>query len=304
MVLFIIGMVALLKGSDLFINGGSYLASRYAITPSTVGFIVVAFGTSLPEFVVCLNAAVSGNADIATGNIIGSNIANIALVMAICGVIKPQSINTHNSANLGTSLQIGLMLIATTIFVIFAWSGSLSSPEGALLLLVFLVIIRILWSERRDLPANKQRTKESLNYLVLVGGFIAVVGGAHIAVHSAVTIADILGIPPFIIGLTLVAIGTSLPELAISIIAIAKNESGISVGNLLGSNIFNILFIMGIIALILPVTFDNKGDLLAMALFSATAIPMLFFGEKVTRLFSGIILIGYFAYIGTLMGLI
>lgn len=237
MVLFIIGMVALLKGSDLFISGGSYLASRYGITPSTIGFIVVAFGTSLPEFVVCLNAAVSGNVDIATGNIIGSNIANIALVMAICGIISPQSINTHNSNNQGISLQIGLMLVATTLFFILAWSGSLSFPEGALLLLVFLGIIRIFWSEKREPHEYPQRTKEFLNYLVLVGGFIAVVGGAHLAVHSAIAIADILGIPAFIIGVTLVAIGTSLPELAISIIAITKDESGISVGNLLGSNI-------------------------------------------------------------------
>lgn len=302
--LFVVGIILLVKGADLFVGGGSGLASRFGITPSLIGFTVVAFGTSLPEFVVSLNAGLTGNPEIATGNIIGSNIANIALVLAICGLLNPHALNRHDPANSGVKRQALLMLAATALFVAFGWSGTLSAPAGAIFLIAFVLILRSLWRKGRIEGTLPIRAKGSLDYILTAGGIIAVIIGAQLVVTSAVGIATALGISAFVIGMTIVAIGTSLPELATSAAAILKGEPGISVGNLLGSNIFNLLFVMGIIALIVPIPIAETGDLLIMAFFSAAAIPLIYAGERATRLISAVVLIGYFTYIGILAGLI
>ena len=302
--LFVVGIILLVKGADLFVGGGSGLASRFGITPSLIGFTVVAFGTSLPEFVVSMNAGLTGNPGIATGNIIGSNIANIALVLAICGAVNPRALNRHDPANNGMKKQSVLMLAATALFIALAWSGTLSAPAGAIFLLAFLLILRALWKEGREDGELPVKPKGSLDYILTAGGIIAVIIGAQLVVTSAVGIATGLGVSAFVIGMTIVAIGTSLPELATSVVAIIKNQPGISIGNLLGSNIFNLLFVMGIIALITPIPIAETGDLLMMALFSLAAIPLIYAGERATRLISLAVLTGYFAYIGILAGLI
>jgi len=302
--LFVLGIILLVKGADLFVGGGSGLASRFGITPSLIGFTVVAFGTSLPEFVVSLNAGLTGNPEIATGNIIGSNIANIALVLALCGLLNPRALNRHDPANSGTKRQTLLMLAATALFVAIAWFGTLSAPAGIIFLFAFVLILRSLWKEGRIEGIPPIQPKGSLDYLMTAGGIIAVIIGAQLVVTSAVGIATALGISAFVIGMTIVAIGTSLPELATSAAAILKGEPGISVGNLLGSNIFNLLFVIGIIALIVPIPIADTGDLLVMAFFSLTAIPLIYGGERTTRLISAVVLIGYCAYIGILAGFI
>jgi cation:H+ antiporter len=300
---FIIGLILLVKGADLFVGGGSGLASRFGIAPALIGFTIVAFGTSLPEFVVSAQAALTGSPEIATGNIIGSNIANIALVLAICGILHPKMLNPRDPHNSGIGIQTALMLAATALFCILAWSGTLSSVAGAVFLIAFILILRLLWKKG---GADEIRTeaKGYLDYLMTAGGIAAVIIGAHLVVTSAVVIATALGVSAFVIGMTLVAVGTSLPELATSVVAITRGQGGLSVGNLLGSNIFNLLFVMGIITLITPVPIDAHGDLLIMALFSAAAIPITLAGEKLTRVVSTIVLIGYCIYIGVLAGII
>lgn len=300
---FIIGLILLVKGADLFVGGGSGLSSRFGITPALIGFTVIAFGTSLPEFVVSAQAALTGSPEIATGNIIGSNIANIALVLTICGILRPKVFSPHDPHNSGISLQITLMLAATALFCILAWSGLLSSLTGAIFLIAFVLILHRLWKEGGAEEVHTQ-TKGHLDYILTGGGIVAVIIGAQLVISSAVAIATALGVSAFIIGMTLVAVGTSLPELATSVVAITRKQGGISVGNLLGSNIFNLLFVMGIISLITPVPIDAKGDLLFMALFSVAAIPIIYAGERATRAISVIVLVGYFSYIGVLAGLI
>ncbi len=302
--LFLVGIILLVKGADLFVGGGSGLASRFGITPSLIGFTVVAFGTSLPEFVVSINAGLTGNPGIATGNIIGSNIANIALVLAICGLLNPHALNRHHPANSGVKKQALLMLAATALFIGVAWFGTLSAPAGVIFLIAFILILRTLWKEGRAEGTLPIRAKGSLDYILTAGGILAVIIGAQLVVTSAVGIATTLGISAFVIGMTIVAIGTSLPELATSAAAILKGEPGISVGNLLGSNIFNLLFVMGIIALIIPIPIADTGDLLVMAGFSLAALPLIYAGERATRVISLAVLVGYFAYIGILAGLI
>jgi len=300
--LFIIGMILLIKGADLFVGGGRGLASRFSISPALIGFTVVAFGTSLPEFVVSANAALTGSPGIATGNIIGSNIANIALVLAICGILNPAILNPRDPKNSGIGKQTGLMLGGTALFCILAWTGTLSIGSGIILLIGFILILRSLWSERES-EEEIQTRPGYLDYILTAGGIAAVIIGAHLVVTAAVGIAIALQIPAFIIGMTIVAVGTSLPELATSIVAITKGQSGISVGNLLGSNIFNLLFVMGIIALITPIPLEERGDLLMMALFSLAAVPITMAGEKLTRPISVAVLIGYVVYISHLTGL-
>lgn len=302
--LFVVGIILLVKGADLFVGGGSGLASRFGITPSLIGFTVVAFGTSLPEFVVSLNAGLTGNPEIATGNIIGSNIANIALVLALCGLLNPHALNRNDPANSGMKKQAALMLAATALFIVLAWPGTLSAPAGTIFLLAFILILRALWKEGREEGNLPSRQKGSLDYILTAGGIVAVIIGAQLVVTSAVGIATALGVSAFVIGMTIVAIGTSLPELATSVVAIIKDQPGISVGNLLGSNIFNLLFVMGIIALITPIPIAETGDLLVMAFFSLAVLPLIYADGRATRIISLAVLIGYFAYIGILAGLI
>ncbi|NBK26639.1 MAG: hypothetical protein EOM68_32090, partial [Spirochaetia bacterium] len=175
--------------------------------------------------------------------------------------------------------------------------------RGAVFLIAFILILRLLW-KKGGTGEVLPKMKGYLDYLMTAGGIAAVIIGAQLVVNAAVGIATALGVSAFVIGMTLVAVGTSLPELATSVVAIARGQGGISVGNLLGSNIFNLLFVMGIIAIITPVPIDAQGDLLVMALFSAAAIPITLAGEKLTRPISVIILIGYCVYIGMLAGLI
>ncbi|MCP1662956.1 MAG: sodium:calcium antiporter [Methanocalculus sp. MSAO_Arc1] len=302
--LFITGLALLVKGADFFVGGGSGLASRFGVTPSLIGFTVVAFGTSLPEFVVSANASLTGNPGIATGNILGSNIANIALVLAVCGILKPSILNPHGSANRGIRIQALLMLAATALFLLVAWQGTLSAPAGVILLIAFVIILRILWKNCRDDGDGRREPKGALDILMTAGGLAAVIIGSQLVVTSAVGIADSLGVSAFLIGLTIVAIGTSLPELATSVAAIKSGESGISVGNLLGSNIFNLLFVLGIIALITELPIQEQADLLVMAAFTLAVIPIILAGERLTRFVSFAVLIGYCTYIAHLAGLL
>ncbi len=300
--LFIIGLILLVKGADLFVGGGSGLAYRFGITPSLIGFTVVAFGTSLPEFVVSVNAAVTGNPGIATGNIIGSNIANIALILALCGLLNPGALDPHNPMNRGVQRQALFMLLATALFILLAWPGTLTAPIGAVFLIGFLVMLRTLWIKGAEPDQLKKNPKGFLDYLMTAGGIAAVIIGAQLVVTSAVEIALFFGVSAFIIGVTIVAIGTSLPELATSGAAILRGQSGITVGNLLGSNIFNLLFVMGIVSLITNIPIPEQGDLLAMAVFSLAAIPITLGGKRLTRTVSLVVLIGYCIYIGHITG--
>jgi cation:H+ antiporter len=307
LLLFCIGLLLLVKGADYFVEGGGGLAARFGVSPTTIGFTVIAFGTSLPEFVVSINAAASGNPEIALGNILGSNIANIALVLALCAAIKPRVICTccvsPSPAKPGVIMhEISLMLIATAVFVLVAARGVIDIYAAVVLLVAFLFIIRFLLKNNR-VDKEEITTHGKMDYLYTLGGLISVAIGSQLVLEGAVEIAEMFGIPSFVIGLSMVAVGTSLPELATSVVAIIKGSGGISVGNLLGSNIFNLLFVLGCGGLVAPIPIPGLNDVFIVGLFSLAVIPLFMGKELLTRVWALCLLGGYAVYMALLFGI-
>jgi cation:H+ antiporter len=301
--LFIIGLALLVKGADYFVDGGSGLATRYGVSPTTIGFTVIAFGTSLPEWVVSINAIIISKPDIALGNVVGSNIANIALVLGLCAFLKPAVAGYDRETGKALHHETALMIAATFVFVLLSLRGSIDLGAGIVLLVSFILILRSLWKtgKTNGEPITSHGQKD---WILTIGGLVAVVAGAQLVLESAVTLAEFLGIPAFVIGLSMVALGTSLPELVTSVVAILKGNAGISVGNILGSNIFNILFVLGSGALIRPVPIPGLIDIGIMALFSLATVPLFAARDRFTRYIAVLLLLGYGAYMAWLFGIL
>jgi cation:H+ antiporter len=292
---FCLGIAFLLKGAEYFVEGGGGLASRYGVSTTTIGFTVIAFGTSLPEFVVSLNAVVAGNAGIALGNVLGSNIANIGLVLAICAILRP-ALAGHDVLKYRYITEETLfMLIATLLFGLLALRGVLDAVAGGIFLLAFVLILWQLWSNGM-ISEEKVRSHGRMDYVYTVGGLIAVVIGAQLVLDGAVSISEFFGIPDYVIGLSIVAVGTSLPELATSVVAILKGQGGLSVGNLLGSNIFNLLFVMGCGALLRPIPIPSMDMIVVVGLFSLAVVPLYWRSARFTRVWSVLLLGAYAVY--------
>jgi len=295
-IIFIIGIALLVKGADLFVGGGSGLALRHSISPALIGFTIIAFGTSLPELVVSTNAAATGNTAIALGNVLGSNIANIALILALCTFIRPDMIAASGTSRPALVRHTMMMLVATAAFALLATLGTLGALSGAVLLILFVVILAVLWRERREEGAVHIKSHGWADALYIGLGLVAVIIGARLVVES-VTIAEGFGIPAFVIGLSVVAVGTSLPELATSLVAALRDEGAISIGNILGSNIFNLLLVLGVSLLLAPVTIGSWADIIAVVLFTVAILPLLFARPAVVRGWSVLMIVGYAAYI-------
>ncbi len=295
--LFIAGLALLIKGADYFVSGGAGLASRFGVSPGTIGLTVIAFGTSLPEFVVSTNALLEGNSGIALGNIIGSNIANIALVLAFCAIIAPAVLSTKGRLRDDIVFRDYLMMLAgTAVFMIFSFFSPLGIPAGMVFLAVFIAIIYFNWKKGKT-EAEKIEVHGNLDYIYIAGGITGVVIGSRILLISATSIAQTFGIPDYVIGISMVAVGTSLPELATSLVAVAKGQHGISTGNILGSNIFNLLFVLGIGSLITPIAIPDYTEVIIMAVFSAAAILLFIKSRNLTRFFGVALLAAYSLYI-------
>jgi cation:H+ antiporter len=301
-VLFIIGVLLLVKGADLFVGGGSGLALRHRISPALIGSTIIAFGTSLPELVVSTSAAAIGNSDIAVGNVIGSNIANIALVLALCTLIRPGMITASGTSRSSLIRYTWLMLVATAVFAVFAFMGILDVFAGTVFLILFVGILLLLLREEREEEGVELRSHGWVDALYISLGLAAVIIGAQLVVDGAVTFAEALGIPAFVIGVSVVAVGTSIPELATSVVAAAKDKGSISVGNILGSNIFNLLLVLGISLLLAPATIGSPIDIVVVVLFSVAILPLLFARPRIVRVWSGILLLGYAVYIAWIFG--
>lgn len=265
--LFLAGFVFLTAGAEFLVRGSSRLALRMKVPAVVVGLTVVAFGTSLPELMVSLIANLQGGgaADIAIGNVVGSNIANFALILGIVSLLRPMSVERQLLFR-----EYPLMLVVSVIFFAIAWDGSIGRIEGIILFLGLLGFTYFSYTTSRTLPADEQdelvgfvaedvKPERGSAILILLRdiGFIllGIVGlliGANWLVNSATFIAREFGISELVIGLTLVAVGTSLPELATSVVAILRKEGDIALGNLVGSNLFNILAIVGITSMVRP----------------------------------------------------
>lgn len=302
-ILFIVGILLLVKGADLFVGGGSDLAIRHRISPALIGSTIIAFGTSLPELVVSTSAAVKGNSDIAVGNVLGSNIANIALVLALCTLLRPGIFAASEKSRPLLIRYTALMLVATAVFALLALAGTLDAFAGVVFLILFVGILTVLLREQREEEGVELRSHGWVDALYICLGLAAVIIGAQLVVDGAVAFAEALGIPAFVIGVSVVAVGTSFPELATSVVAAAKGVGAISVGNILGSNIFNLLLVLGISLLLAPAAIGSPLDIIAVVLFSIAVLPLLFARRPaVIRGWSCILLLGYAAYIAWSFG--
>lgn len=302
LVLFVAGLLILVGGAESLVRGSSALALRLGITPLVIGLTVVAFGTSSPELAVSIESALSGNSSIALGNVIGSNVANIGLILGITAMIRPMSVQPSLLKE-----QIPLMIVISFVIWYMASDMAITFWDGFILvaaLIGFLVHSYRSSKGKEDaeeeLPCDVQTLKDKTWFciLLILIGLAGLIGGGMLFVRSAVEIAHIYNVDEAIIGLTIVAIGTSMPELATSVVAAVRKESDIAIGNIVGSNIFNILAILGIASLISPLsgTGFSTGDYLVMISFAVILLPMAWSGRTLSRPEGTVLLLGYLSY--------
>jgi cation:H+ antiporter len=299
------GLVLLALGAEGLVRGSSSIALRMGVTPLVVGLTIVAFGTGSPEMIVSLQAALAGSSDLALGNIVGSNIANIALILGLAALARPLHVR---SALLWREAPI--MIGVTLLLILLLRDGELGRVDGAILFagaLAYTVGTYLAARQDRnaevaaefsqEMPEVQSSTGRSV--VLVVAGFVGLLLGAHVLVDGAVVIARALGMSQVVIGLTVIAIGTSLPELATSVVAALRNDADVAFGNVLGSNILNILLILGVVAMIQPISATGLRslDLAAMAGSAVLLYPLLWRGRILSRWEGGFLLAGYVAYL-------
>jgi cation:H+ antiporter len=311
--LLLTGIAMLLGGGTMLVQGASRIASGFGVSPMIVGLTVVAFGTSSPELVVNIVGALDGQSEIAFGNIVGSNIANLGLVLGAAALIAPITLQGQLILR-----ELPLLLLATCVLVILALDQQLRSStavldrsDGLVLLCLFTIFIyvsvRDVIRQRKDplmvgaglvpLPTSLSVTKK--DWALVAGGMLALAIGGHLTITHGVLLAAQFGLSKTAVGLVIIAVGTSLPELVTSLIAALRNESDISVGNVVGSNIFNSLLVLPVGAIIAPIDVPVGGvtDLVVSLLFAAALIPIFVVGNSLMARRSGAaFLIVYLAY--------
>lgn len=251
-ILLIVGFVVLIKGADIFVDGASNLARNFKLSKMLIGLTIVAFGTSAPEFAVSIQSMFAGSGEIVLGNVIGSNILNILLILGTASLVH--DLKVKNST---VKKELPITLLLTSLLVVLMSDSLLSNQinlldrgDGVTILLFFLVFIYYLISMARnktnEIEEDEEVYKLSKSIIYTVGGIIAIIIGSNLVVNSATFIAEAIGISERVIGLTIIALGTSLPELVTSVIATKKGEYDIAIGNVVGSNIFNIGVVLGL----------------------------------------------------------
>lgn len=289
--LIVLGLLVLTFGADFLVRGAGSVALRFGVTPLVVGLTVVAFGTSAPELVVSLKAAYVGQGDIAAGNVIGSNIFNIAVILGLAAMISPMRVQLQL-----LKFDAPIMLLTAGLLLGVFWDRRVERWEGILLFagIIAYVAFNVIASRKQHTPAidaeyeegMPHRTKSAwVDILLILGGLAMLVGGSRLLVDNAVALARGLGVSEAIIGLTIIAAGTSMPELATSVVASFKKEADIAIGNIVGSNIFNVLAIVGISGSVIP--FSAPGiqsiDLWIMLGLSLVLVPLLMTGNRLAR---------------------
>ena len=308
LVYLIAGLVLLVAGAEVLVRGAAKLAAQFGIPPLIIGLTVVAFGTSAPETAVSVQAAYNNSGDLAIGNVIGSNIANVLLILGMTALVAPLIVS-RQLIRLDVPIKIGASLVVYAL----AWDGSLSRLDGALLFAgVLSYTAFLIVSSRKDktAPADDEFAKEfgldetpkphatAINFGLLVAGLVLLVAGSNFLVEGAVGLARALGLSELVIGLTVVAIGTSLPELATSIMAAIKGERDIAVGNIVGSNIFNLLCVLGLASLVSPSAIPVAANALAfdfpvMIAVALACLPIFFTGYRINR-WEGLLFLAYY----------
>jgi len=304
----LLGMGLLTVGGEALIRGALGISNRLGISPLLSGLLIVGFGTSMPEMVVSIDAVLNGAPDIAIGNVVGSNIANIALILGLCAVITPLAITP-------TALHRDAVMViaATLLFVGLAWGEGLTRLDAVIFLLVlFIYLAWAYWSERHiSAPASAVHLAEAAEITLVPPSFkwamgavalglVLLIVGSQVLLEGAVGIAHFMGVSEAVIGLTMVAVGTSLPELTVSVIAALRKHADVAVGNVLGSNLFNLLGILGVSALIQPLEVSGRiaaFDQWVMLGVAALLFVFLYTGRTLSRLEGGVLFIGYVVYV-------
>jgi cation:H+ antiporter len=301
----VLGLAVLAIGADILVRGAVALAQLLRVPPLIVGLTIVSFGTSAPELVVSLQAGLKGAGGIAIGNVVGSNIANILLVLGLPSIIRATTCDSP-----GCRRNLVFMLAVTLLFVGIAWDGTLSRGDGVLMLALFGIFFAIqaagTVSARRagpDLPPHdpvKAPRSPWTAGLMALGGLASLPFAADTAIDGALGLADRLGVSETAMGVTIVALGTSLPELAASVAAAVRGHSAVAVGNVIGSNIFNIVAILGITASVVPVRVPMdffQLEMWAMLTTSVLLVPFILMSWPIGRIAGALMAVSYFAVI-------
>jgi cation:H+ antiporter len=283
---FLIGVLFLWKGSDILVDGTSKIAAQLGVSALIISVLIIGFGTSAPEFAISVGAAYQSNSEISLGNIIGSCVANLLLVLGVASIIRPIKVKK------GIIKREAPIMLGATVFLLAAsYLGFLDKYHltgGIIFLVLFFLFVYFFVccakKERGNNEYNKGKTAKNILFIIL--GIVGVIAGAWLLIESAVSIADYLGIPAFIIAISMVAIGTSLPELVVSSMAAYKNEPDIAVGNVLGSNVFNILMVLGVAALFIPLQANLPESIAHLWILLAVSLiifPILYSGHLISR---------------------
>lgn len=283
-VFIVLGIILVLWGADRMTEGSVALAERFNVSQLTIGLTIVAMGTSLPEFCVSLVSALKGTPDLAVGNIVGSNIFNALLIVGVAAMVTPINITLTTVRK-----DIPFALVASVLLMMMCFDGKISRLNGAILLAMFAIFMVITFktagqdpqTQNDDKPAKKPM-KLWLCVVFIIAGLGALILGSELFVNGATKVATLLGVSQAVIGLTIVAGGTSLPELATSVVAARKGNSGIAIGNVLGSNVFNILFILGVTGVISPMHMQGITMMDLSVMVTAMIMLWLFSYTKLT----------------------
>jgi len=269
-VLLAVGFVMLAKGADWFVDGSAGIAAKFGIPQLVIGLTIVAMGTSAPEAAVSISATLRGSAEITIGNIVGSNILNILIILGLSAVITPLAV-----AKSTVKVEIPFMIGITILLLALGYNGVIGAGFAAILIVCFIIYIAYLFMMAKK---NKEEQEEAKNLSVIkaiiltVIGLVFIVWGSDVTVNAATAIANIVGLSERFIGLTIVALGTSLPELFTSVSAARKGNADIAIGNIVGSNIFNILFVVGLSGLVIPVPFARAFRFDTLVAVAASAL--------------------------------
>ena len=303
--LLLLGLAALAVGGDVLVRGAVTIAQRLRIPPLLIGLTLVGFGTSTPELVTSLQAALAGAPGIAIGNVVGSNIANVLLILGVAALIAPFAVDARTFRRDAVALAGSALLLLVACRV-----GAVSAPIAVVLLASLAIYLTV--SLRRDARADDASEEAlapsggisvTLALLFVIGGIALTILGARWLVAGATELARGLGVSETVIGLTIVAVGTSLPELVTSVTAALRRQTDLAFGNVVGSNVFNVLFILGVTALVRPIPVPPQvaaGDVWVMLAVTAALIVVAATGWRVSRAEGGALLTGYAAYLAWL----
>lgn len=300
MMLLIIGFIFLVKGADFFVDGASNVAKRLKVPSLIIGLTIVSIGTSLPETAVSISAAMNGSNSLAISNVTGSNIFNLMVVVGVCALMQTIAVDKETIKR-----DIPLSLLAAILMLVFGFTKNvLGLVEGLILFAVFvayiITMIRSAMKSRKESEENDATVSQSvlMSIICIVGGAIGVAVGGNWVVSSASTLAMALGMTETLVGLTIVAVGTSLPELVTSVVAAKKNDVDMALGNAIGSSIFNIFFVIGLSGIISPIAFiqANVLDILVLIAFTILVWMLIVKDCKITRKKGFVMVFAYVAY--------